>query len=173
MKRTCVLVFVLLFAVAHACAPDSAAQSRRVRPKEERAEKSAPPENDGAKQDSQDKTQDEAQDNTGDGAQGGKADDAQPSKGDEVVVRARIKAKPDPVYPRGARRYGVEGTVKLRIILGADGKVREEMDVLEALPHGLTEAAIEAARRIEFEPARKGGRPVSQYVTVIYHFRIH
>jgi hypothetical protein len=32
---------------------------------------------------------------------------------------------------------------------------------------------MKAARRIEFEPARKDGRPVSQYVTVIYTFRLH
>ncbi|HEX8131676.1 MAG TPA: energy transducer TonB, partial [Pyrinomonadaceae bacterium] len=102
-----------------------------------------------------------------------KAGDDKVSTGKEVTERAVIRAKPNPAYPRGARRYQVQGVVKLRIILGADGKVGDEMEVLEGLPHGVTEEAIKAARLIEFEPARKDGRPVSQYVTVLYHFRLH
>jgi hypothetical protein len=44
---------------------------------------------------------------------------------------------------------------------------------LATLPEGLTEQAIEAARDIEFKPASKDGRPVSQYVTVEYNFNIY
>ncbi|MBA3323229.1 MAG: energy transducer TonB, partial [Pyrinomonadaceae bacterium] len=38
---------------------------------------------------------------------------------------------------------------------------------------GLTEKAIEAARRITFTPAEKDGRPVSQYITLVYNFNIY
>ncbi|HEX8456698.1 MAG TPA: energy transducer TonB [Pyrinomonadaceae bacterium] len=179
MKRKLFLSLVLL-AAAHAVSADAAlAQARRVRPtappKNEHNEKSEPErQGDEAKNGSPDKSQDNTQDNTQDKARGeSKGDGDQPLKGDDVTVRAVIRLKPNPGYPRGARRYGVEGTVKLRIILGADGRVREQMEVLEGLPHGLTEEAIRAARLIEFEPARKNGRPVSQYVTVIYNFRLH
>jgi outer membrane biosynthesis protein TonB len=41
------------------------------------------------------------------------------------------------------------------------------------LPDGLTEKAIEAARRISFTPAEKDGRKVSQYVTIEYNFNIY
>jgi len=88
-------------------------------------------------------------------------------------VRAVIKSKPNPGYPREARPHRVQGQVKLRIILGSDGKIHDEIDVLEGLPYGVTEEAIKAARRIEFEPARKDGRHVSQYVTVIYNFNLY
>lgn len=159
MRRLFVFTFIIL-ASASAGAPDALAQSRRVRraepPQKERTEKS---ETDAAKKD--------------EGGDEARAEDDRPLAMKEVTVRAVIKSKPNPVYPREARAYGVEGQVKLRLILGADGKVRDEMDVLEGLPHGLTEEAIRAARRIEFEPARKDGRPVSQYVTVIYTFRLH
>ncbi|HYG12405.1 MAG TPA: energy transducer TonB [Pyrinomonadaceae bacterium] len=167
MKRVFGLIIILGFASAGATG--AIAQSRRVRraeepPKEARAEKSEP-NNKG-----EDEAKDEAKDRSPEGA---RASDDEPLTGNEGVVRAVIRSKPDPVYPREARRYKVQGEVKLRIILGADGKVRDRMDVLESLPHGVTEEAIKAARRIEFEPARKDGRPVSQYVTVIYHIRLH
>ena len=152
MKRVCRLIVILAFACACA-SPHSSAQSRRVRPRAEPPQK---------ERDEKSEPKDGAQD-----------DDGKPLTGKEVAVRAVIRSKPDPAYPREARRYRVEGEVKLRIILGAEGRVREEMDVLEGLPHGVTEEAIKAARRIEFDPARKNGRPVSQYVTVIYHFRLH
>jgi TonB family protein len=159
MKRVFVLVVVCAF--ASACAADTFAQARRVRrpdpPKDERAEKS--------------ETKDKANVEAKDEAQSG---DDQPLTAKEVTKRAVIKSKPEPGYPRGARAYGVEGAVKLRIILGSDGRVRDEVEVIEGLPHGVTEEAIKVARRIAFEPARdKDGRPVSQYVTVIYHFHLY
>jgi TonB family protein len=160
MKRVFVLIVICAFASTSAA--NGLAQSGRAKraepSKDERAGKSE------TKDEARDKSQYEAQ----------AADEDKPLTGKEVAVRARIKSKPDPGYPRGARGYGVQGEVKLRIILGADGRVRDKMEVLEGLPHGLTEEAIKAARRIEFEPARlKDGRPVSQYVTVIYTFTLY
>jgi Gram-negative bacterial TonB protein C-terminal len=42
--------------------------------------------------------------------------------------------------------------------------------VLKRLPHGLTEQALQAAKRIEFEPALLDGVPVSQTIRVDYSF---
>jgi protein TonB len=173
MKRIFTLVVILVAAAAGASTADAFAQSRRVvrradPPKDERAEKSEP--QDEKKDDSKDGAKDGATDKARDEKRG----DDEPLTGKEVAVRAVIKSKPNPGYPRGAREYGVRGAVKLRIVLGADGRVRDEMEVLEGLPYGVTEEAIKAARRIEFEPARKeDGRPVSQYVIVIYHFNLY
>jgi TonB family protein len=44
---------------------------------------------------------------------------------------------------------------------------------LSSLPYGLTEKAIAAARRIQFTPATKDGRAVSQYIQVEYNFNIY
>ena len=159
---------IVILAFGSACASDAFAQSRRVwsaePPKEERAGESE--KKDEAKDEAQDASKDRPQDEA-------QADDGKPLTMKEVTSRAVIKAKPNPIYPHKARSRGVQGAVKLRIILGADGRVREKMEVLEGLPHGLTEEAMKAARRIEFEPARKDGRPVSQYVTVMYHFNLY
>ena len=63
----------------------------------------------------------------------------------------------------------MRGKVVLKVTLTQFGRVI--VDSVEAgLPHGLTEKAVEAAARIEFEPARLGRRPVSQRVTVEYLF---
>lgn len=172
MKRVFVLIVICAFASVGAA--NALAQARRIRraeppSKEERAEKSE--KNDETKDGAKGEARDEAKDRSRGEA---RANDDQVLTGKEVAVRADIKSKPNPGYPREARGYGVQGEVKLRIILGSDGRVRDEMEVLEGLPHGITEEAIKAARRIVFEPARReDGRPVSQYVTVIYHFHLY
>ncbi|HEV7903882.1 MAG TPA: TonB family protein, partial [Pyrinomonadaceae bacterium] len=87
----------------------------------------------------------------------------------EVTRKANITSKPEPLYTAEARRNQTSGTVRLRLILGASGSV-SGITPLSRLPDGLTEKAIEAARRIAFIPAEKDGRKVSQYVTIEYNF---
>ena len=87
------------------------------------------------------------------------------------IKRAQILAKPEPGYTEEARRAGVAGTVRLRVVLGGDGKVRHVL-VLRRLSHGLTEKAVEAARKLRFNPATLDGQPVSQYVVLEYNFNV-
>ena len=171
MQRLFALIVILAFASAGAAG--ARAQSRRVwrvePPKEERRDEKSE-----KKDEAKDETKREAEDEqqpSQDGARAG--DDDAPVASKEVTTRAIIKSKPNPAFTYEARLQGVRGRVKLRIILGSDGKVRDRMQVLEGLPYGITEEAMKAARRIKFEPARKEGRPVSQYVIVIYNFNIY
>ncbi|HEX8459742.1 MAG TPA: energy transducer TonB [Pyrinomonadaceae bacterium] len=106
----------------------------------------------------------------GNGGSGG--DYARPFRVNEVTRRAQIISKPEPLYTEEARRNQVTGTVRLRLVLTAAGQVTG-ITPLTKLPDGLTEKAIEAARRISFKPAEKDGRPVSQYVTIEYNFNIY
>jgi TonB family protein len=80
-----------------------------------------------------------------------------------------IKVKPQPGYTKAALRRQVQGTVVLRIVLHASGQVRD-VCVVKGLPYGLTRRAVEAAYRIEFEPAVKEGRPVSVTTLIQYEF---
>jgi protein TonB len=93
--------------------------------------------------------------------------------GRDVTHKAIIKRRPEPVYPREARRKQVSGAVLLRLILRSDGRVDNKIDVLKSLPYGLTEEAIKVAKQIEFVPAEKDGRKVSQYVTIEYNFNVY
>ena len=90
----------------------------------------------------------------------------------EVTRRAVLIFKPEPGFTEAARRNNVTGVVKLRLALRADGTV-SDISVLKGLPDGLTERAIEAAKRIRFTPAQKEGRNVSQWVSVEYNFNIY
>jgi TonB family protein len=90
----------------------------------------------------------------------------------EVTKKALITYKPEPAFTESARRFQVTGVVRLRAILAATGEVRG-ISVVKWLPHGLTWRAVDAARRMRFEPAQKDGHVVSQYVTLEYNFNIY
>lgn len=92
-------------------------------------------------------------------------------RGTEVTTKAVIEKKPNPVPTEEARRRGTSGTVRLRAVLGAQGRVTT-VKVLKPLPDGLTYSAVKAACAIRFKPATKDGRPVAQYVILEYGFRI-
>jgi TonB family protein len=84
----------------------------------------------------------------------------------------RIISKPSPEYTSTARAELVEGTVILRITFLSNGQLGN-ISPLQTLPFGLTEKAIEAARRIKFEPAIRNGKPVSVTKTFQYRFEIY
>ena len=90
----------------------------------------------------------------------------------EVTEKARIIFKPEAQYTQAARQAQLTGTVILRAVLASDGAVKYIL-VLHPLPYGLTEAAINAARKIKFTPAAKDGRPVSQLIQIEYSFNLY
>ena len=91
---------------------------------------------------------------------------------DPNARKAIIVFKPEPAYTEEGRRKRVSGVVRLRLVLGANGEVKD-ISVLKSLPNGLTESAISAARYMLFIPATKDGQPVSQFVTVEHNFNIY
>ena len=105
------------------------------------------------------------------GGGGAPVDKDRPFRAGEVSKKAVVTYKPDPGATPSARKFLVTGTVRLRAILAASGEVTD-IHVVNGLPHGLTEMALGAARRIRFEPAQKDGRAVSQYVLLDYHYSI-
>lgn len=90
----------------------------------------------------------------------------------EVGTKARILSRPEPQYTDEARGKNIAGTVVLSAIFAADGAVKHIL-VISSLPHGLTEAAMRAARGIRFAPATKDGRPVSQFIQIEYNFNLY
>jgi TonB family protein len=89
----------------------------------------------------------------------------------KVSSAAVILDKPDPLYTDEARRHGTAGEVRLCVLMSASGQVTE-IEPLMTLPDGLTESAVEAARRIEFVPAQEHGQPIAQYVVISYRFDV-
>jgi TonB family protein len=92
--------------------------------------------------------------------------------GKQVDTKARLIKKPEPMYTERARGKQITGTVVLKCIFAADGKVTN-IRVIEGLPYGLTERAIEAARKIQFVPATKDGKNVSMWMQLEYNFNLY
>ncbi|HYE14339.1 MAG TPA: energy transducer TonB, partial [Pyrinomonadaceae bacterium] len=90
-------------------------------------------------------------------------------EGEAATTKARMSKNPEPEYSKEAREDCISGLVRLRAVLASDGTVKHILPV-KRLGYGLTQRAIEAARGIKFTPARKGGRPVSQFVLLEYNF---
>lgn len=81
-------------------------------------------------------------------------------------------SKPRPRYTDLARQSLTVGKVRLAVELGADGKVGF-ITPIEALPNGLTEQSVAAAKSIAFTPAEKNGKPVTTVAIVEYTFEIY
>ena len=92
--------------------------------------------------------------------------------GKEVDTRARLMSKPEPVYTEEARAKQITGTVVLKAVFAASGQVTN-IRVVQGLPHGLTERAIAAARKIKFTPATKEGKYVSMWMQLEYNFNLY
>jgi TonB family protein len=84
------------------------------------------------------------------------------------TITYREKAK----YTVEARDNGVEGTVVLRVVFHANGSITD-IKVIRGLPDGLTEKAIEAAKKIRFTPAMRDEAPVSVRGSLEYTFNLY
>jgi len=82
-----------------------------------------------------------------------------------------LQAQPKADYPEIARRVGLEGTVVVHVLVGIDGRV-EAAEVTRGVHPLLDKAALAAARRCVFEPARQRELKVKAWVAVPYRFRL-
>ena len=70
----------------------------------------------------------------------------------ETVHDRKLKVNVVPRYPDIARKMGLSGLVKLQVVIGADGSVKETK-VIGGHPI-LVNAALDAVKKWKFEPAR-------------------
>jgi TonB family protein len=75
-----------------------------------------------------------------------------------------------PVYPKEARKQKVEGDVKLRVVVGTDGSVRNVAPVDG--PALLIGAAVDATRQFHYKPALLNGKPIETIQTVDVSFKL-
>ncbi|WP_052572487.1 energy transducer TonB [Holophaga foetida] len=90
-----------------------------------------------------------------------------PPKADATYLK-----NPHPIYPSFSRRAGETGTVRLRVLVGADGRVIQ-LEVQQSSGFSrLDQAAMEAVRRWIFLPARCGPEAVDAWVVVPLTFAL-
>ncbi|MEM6645192.1 MAG: energy transducer TonB [Bacteroidota bacterium] len=92
----------------------------------------------------------------------------------------------EPNYTDAARRRGIRAEVALEVLVNERGRVEEakivqryllgknpdDKEAVTELGYGLEEAALEAARRFGFRPARQGGKAVRSYTTFSLSFGV-
>jgi len=87
---------------------------------------------------------------------------------EEVVPLVRIQAK----YPRKAARLGIDGWVKLEIVINQRGTV-DKATVIDALPRRIFNAsALRAIKRWRFRPKILNGQAVSRTATQTIEFKL-
>jgi len=74
-------------------------------------------------------------------------------------------------YPPAAEKQGLQANVVLRLDIDKDGKVTAVV-VTEPAGNGFDEAAVEAAKRFTFEPARRGTATISSRILYRYGFTL-
>ncbi len=76
-----------------------------------------------------------------------------------------------PIYPEALRAAGIEGAVKVSVVVSAEGEVLE-MYVVESTDVGFEEAALECIEQWEFGPAIHEGNPRETRLTVPVKFTL-
>jgi TonB family protein len=84
------------------------------------------------------------------------------------TILYREKAK----YTEMAKINLVEGTVVLKAVFASNGEM-QDIRVIRGLPDGLTRKAIEATRKIKFNPATRDGEPVSVRGNLEFTFNLY
>ena len=76
-----------------------------------------------------------------------------------------------PKYPEKALREKIEGTVKLKLLVATNGKVKD-VQIISSENALLTRAAIDAAWKYKFNPAISLGVPKEFSAVVPFHFKL-
>jgi TonB family protein len=100
-----------------------------------------------------------------------------PATNSDGAVASSVDTKPvrlhapAPQYTEAARANRTQGSVILRVLVNEDGNVTA-VRIVRGLPDGLTEQAIDAARRSKFKPAMKDGKAVTYWAVLEMTFNI-
>jgi TonB family protein len=92
-----------------------------------------------------------------------------------AIANPQVETKPRPLnslrprYTELARQNRIIGNVRLQITIGTNGAVNY-VQVLNALPDGLTEEAIHLVKVLQFKPAMAGGSPVEYSIILDIEF---
>jgi TonB family protein len=82
----------------------------------------------------------------------------------------QLVSRVDPLYPEDAVKNHVEGTVKLHVIIGADGAIQSAAVI--SGPDSLAPAAVTAARQWRYKPASVAGQAVEAEQDITFVFRL-
>lgn len=95
-----------------------------------------------------------------------------------VVPFWKVEVKPKPInipvpnYPEMARTAGIEGQAVVEALVDVDGKVADARILKSAGNTALDQAAVEAAMRSTFTPAKQRDQAVRVWVSIPFRFTL-
>jgi TonB family protein len=92
--------------------------------------------------------------------------------GSQIDGKVRLVMKPEPTYTEEAREKQVVGRVIIKAVFSCNGSVANIL-IVDGLPHGLTQQAIAAAKKIKYVPAVKSGKYASMWMQLEYNFNLY
>jgi len=98
------------------------------------------------------------------------AGDAQSTQNARNLQIGELTNLVEPVYPPDARQARLEGTVKLHVVVGANGEIQSFRAV--SGPESLAQAAMNAVREWRYRPTLLNGKPVETQEDVTFVFRL-
>ncbi len=87
------------------------------------------------------------------------------------VTQPRVVRRASPTYPPVAARLNKEATVDVQVLVDENGEVQEARIGGDNPRFGFDEAALEAARASQFDPAEKDGVRVKMWTTIRFVFQ--
>jgi periplasmic protein TonB len=98
--------------------------------------------------------------------------DAAPVEETPVLWNLKLVDMRPPIYPPRCLRLGIEGRVKVRVLVGENGRPQEVTVGESSGESALDQAAIEAVREWRFEPAKRNGVAVRAWAIVPVEFKL-
>jgi protein TonB len=93
---------------------------------------------------------------------------------DQVDDPVQRTGGPPPIYPEVMRSVGIDGTVRLRFVVGTNGRVESNsIQVVSSTNKAFEPAAIKAIRESIFKPAKMRGQAVRQLVEQNIRFSLN
>jgi TonB family protein len=88
-----------------------------------------------------------------------------------VTTLPKIKRIVKPEYTKEMNENKIEGTIKVRVLVDIDGKVKKAI-VLNDLGFGTKEKVLDACLKLEFDPASINNVPCAVWIIVPFTFRM-
>jgi len=96
----------------------------------------------------------------------------------EIVPYYKVEVKPRPIkiplpkYPELARRAGIEGNTVIKALVDIDGSIIDAKVLKSSGNQMLDQAALAAARKAKFTPAKQRDKYVRVWVSIPINFRL-
>ncbi len=91
----------------------------------------------------------------------------------DAKLDPRYKSTFQPDYPSYEQRNEIEGIAKVRVLVGADGRVKEVVELSSSSPGFFAETKRRALAKWRFKPATRGGTAEDSWVTMTVRFELN